>query len=219
MNRLHPLLKAHYPELEELLVRFASMPIRNQATVGGNIANASPIGDLPPVLLALEATICVDNGNIQRNIPVNEFFTGYRQTSLQNGEWIASVFLPFKRATSKLAAYKVSKRIEDDISAVCGVFHVQWQNDKIKEIKTGFGGVAATPVRATEFEQQLTGLNMSDPETRKLGESLLANAFNPLSDVRASANYRSDVVVNLWRRFWYEQTQQHIQTRISPCAN
>ena len=219
LNQVLPVLTQHYPQLEELIIRFASLPIRNQATIGGNIANASPIGDLPPVLLALGASIRVDNGERQRTIPADEFFIGYRQTQLEEKEWINSIFLPFISCSAKLAAYKVSKRIEDDISAVCAVFHVEVENDRIIGLKTGFGGVAATPVQAVDFEQNLIGLTLSASSTRDLGASLLNEAFTPLSDVRASAEYRSDIVANLWRRFWYQHTQSHIQTRISQCVN
>ena len=214
LTQLQKALSPHFPELDELLERFASTPIRNQASIGGNIANASPIGDLPPVLMALHSRLTLDNGKQQRDVPINAFFTDYRKTHLRPGEWIANIFVPYKGQNSLVAAYKVSKRFEDDISAVCGVFHLVVENGIIAEVSTGFGGVAATPVQALTFQQQLTGLTFSDPRTRDLGATLLLNAFTPLSDVRASAEYRNTIVANLWRRFWYQHAQPQIKTRV-----
>ncbi|MDO6710593.1 xanthine dehydrogenase small subunit [Aliiglaciecola sp. 2_MG-2023] len=215
-NQIEPTLLSHFPSLDELLWRFASVPIRNQATLGGNVANASPIGDMPPVLLALNAQILLDNGNATRQVPARSFFLDYRKTAMQNGEWIDSVHLPLLQTNAVLKAYKVSKRIEDDISAVCAVFHVVIKDNKIENISTGFGGVAATPVTANEFEQAMQGATWNASETLELGKQLLQNAFKPMDDVRASAQYRTDLVVNLWHRFWLENTQQNniIETRV-----
>ncbi|GAB2682079.1 xanthine dehydrogenase small subunit [Aliiglaciecola aliphaticivorans] len=215
-NQIDPLLLQHFPSLNELLWRFASVPIRNQATLGGNVANASPIGDMPPVLLALNAEISVDDGSSQRKIPARSFFLDYRKTALQKGEWIDSIHLPLLQSNAILKAYKVSKRMEDDISAVCAVFQVIIKDDKIESLFTGFGGVAATPVSASEFEQAMLGATWSSSETLALGKQLLLKAFQPMDDVRASAQYRTDLVVNLWHRFWLENTQQNnlIETRV-----
>lgn len=215
-NELEPLLLKHFPSLSELLWRFASVPIRNQATLGGNIANASPIGDMPPVMLAINAEIVADDGNTTRSIPAREFFLDYRKTALQTGEWIDSIKLPLLPPDAMLKAYKVSKRMEDDISAVCAVFYVIVEQNKIKEIYTGFGGVAATPVSAKSFEQNMLGAKWHSTDTLERGKALLRDAFTPMDDVRASANYRSDLVVNLWHRFWIENTQTSnaIETRV-----
>ncbi len=206
-------LLRHSPELAELIERFASHPIRNQATLGGNVANASPIGDMPPVLLALDAVIHVDNGSARRQIPAREFFTGYRQTQLGADEWIEAIHFPKRKANSLLRAYKVSKRHEDDISAVCAVFLLELENGVISKLRTGFGGVAATPVSANDAEQQLRGLTLADKHTSQLGQSLLYNAFNPIDDVRATAQYRKLVCQNLWQRLWLEQ-QGSIDIRV-----
>ncbi|MEP4889760.1 MAG: xanthine dehydrogenase small subunit [Aliiglaciecola sp.] len=215
-NQIEPVLLEDFPSLSELLWRFASVPIRNQATLGGNVANASPIGDMPPVLLALNATIAVDNGNATRQIPARSFFLDYRKTALQKGEWIDSIHLPLLPTNAILKAYKVSKRMEDDISAVCAVFHLTIQDNIIESVSTGFGGVAATPVSANQFEQGLLGATWDSADTLELGKQLLQNAFKPMDDVRASAEYRTDLVVNLWHRFWLENTQQSklIETRV-----
>ncbi|MFT4940417.1 MAG: xanthine dehydrogenase small subunit [Paraglaciecola sp.] len=206
----------HFPELSELLWRFASTPIRNQATLGGNVANASPIGDMPPALLALEAQIHVDNGEIRRVIPVTEFFSGYRKTQLRADEWLEAIFIPFKNNLTQLRAYKISKRQEDDISAVCAVFSIQLKDNKISTLRNGFGGVAATPAVVSDLNSMLIGKNWSDKDTYLLGKDILSKAFTPIDDVRASAAYRQKIIVNLWHRFWLETNQEShkIATRV-----
>ena len=206
-------LLTHFPELEELLWRFASTPIRNQATLGGNVANASPIGDMPPVLLALEAQIHLDNGLARRVIPAKDFFTGYRQTQLATHEWIEAITIPFKPRNSKLRAYKISKRFEDDISAVCAVFMLQIVDGKIVQLTNGFGGVAATPASVADLNNHLFGKCWADKATYALGKAILEKAFHPIDDVRASAAYRQKIIVNLWYRFWLETTHT-IETRV-----
>ena len=206
-SKMEALLLTHFPELHELLDRFASTPIRNQATLGGNVANASPIGDMPPALLALNARIQVDNGQARRDIPIGEFFTGYRQTLLQKNEWIEAIFIPYKKTNSKISAYKISKRQEDDISAVCAVFNLTLgENNIIQELASGFGGVAATPVSAIGLAAALVGKDWSQSATFEAGKVILSQAFNPIDDVRASATYRQTMIVNLWKRFWLQTT-------------
>ncbi|MBU2978928.1 xanthine dehydrogenase small subunit [Alteromonas sp. C1M14] len=204
-----------YPQLQELFTRFASLPIRNQATLGGNIANASPIGDTPPVMLALEASLVLDNGEECRTVAARDFFTGYRQTVMAKNEWIRRVIIPKKQPNQRVAAYKISKRQEDDISAVCAVFSLTIENHVVTKLTSGFGGVAATPVCCPELEQALVGLTWSDPTCLATGKQILANAFSPIDDVRASAAYRKQVLANLWHRFWLEhQTDNLIPTRV-----
>lgn len=214
-----PLLK-HYPELQELLWRFASTPIRNQATLGGNVANASPIGDFPPVLLALNAEVLLDNGDTRRQLPIKDFFLGYRQTALQAGEWVEAIRIPLPSESQSVRAYKVSKRMEDDISAVCAVFNVSLDNGNVSTISTGFGGVAAIPETVAELQQQLQGKAWQDSATMEAGKAILAQAFTPIDDVRATAAYRNTIVANLWHRFWLETNhQQHaIETRVTSHA-
>ncbi|WP_166425705.1 xanthine dehydrogenase small subunit [Paraglaciecola sp. 20A4] len=217
LSKMETLLLSHFPELHELLDRFASTPIRNQATLGGNVANASPIGDMPPALLALNARVKVDNGSTRRDIPINEFFTGYRQTLLQKDEWIEAIFIPYKKPNSKISAYKISKRQEDDISAVCAVFNLTIDNDNvIQDVSSGFGGVAATPASATDLRAAIVGKDWSQSATFEAGKNALSQAFNPIDDVRASADYRQTMIVNLWKRFWLQSNQQNhkIETRV-----
>ncbi|WP_416307972.1 xanthine dehydrogenase small subunit [Neptunicella sp. SCSIO 80796] len=216
LQQLQPELVQHFPELAELIERFASTPIRHQATLGGNVANASPIGDLPPVLLALGADIVLDNGTERRTVAAKQFFSGYRQTVMRADEWIESIRIPFKTEHSVLRAYKVSKRYEDDISAVCAVFYLTLDNDVIQSVSTGFGGVAATPVSCKTLAEKLLDKRWSDNQSMTTGKQILAEAFQPIDDVRASADYRNKVLANLWQRFWLETNQQDltIQTRV-----
>jgi len=209
-----PLLSA-FPQLAELITRFASLPIRNQATLGGNIANASPIGDMPPALLALGASLHLDNGQQVRVIPLKGFFIGYRQTQLEKGEWISAIEIPLLSKDNNVAAYKISKRMEDDISAVCAVFNLTLVDGVVTSLQTGFGGVAATPETCPTLEGALIGKQWKSADCLHLGKQMLKDAFNPIDDVRASAAYRSQVLSNLWHRFWLEnQAQNTIETRV-----
>ncbi|APD93753.1 xanthine dehydrogenase small subunit [Alteromonas mediterranea] len=210
-----PFLLNAFPQVAELVTRFASLPIRNQATIGGNVANASPIGDMPPLLLALNATLHLDNGDKVRTLPISEFFTGYRETQLVRGEWISAIEIPLKQPDQVLAAYKVSKRFEDDISAVCAVFNLTLNNGNVAAITTGFGGVAAIPSTCQALENALKGKQFSSSECLNLGKQILFDAFTPIDDVRATAEYRKTVLANLWHRFWLEnQSTNNIETRV-----
>jgi len=212
---LAPTLLSYFPQLAELITRFASLPIRNQATLGGNVANASPIGDMPPALLALNAIVHIDNGEQRRTVPIDDFFKGYRQTDLAKNEWLSALELPFVSDSHRIAAYKISKRLEDDISAVCAVFNVTVNDGVITEMSTGFGGVAATTVKCEALEKALTGRALASSECLNLGKQILFDAFDPIDDVRATAQYRKTVLANLWHRFWLEnQTQNAIETQV-----
>ncbi|MFC3120053.1 xanthine dehydrogenase small subunit [Agaribacter flavus] len=217
LSRVQGSLIEYFPSLNEIIERFASLPIRNQATLGGNIANASPIGDMPPVLLALNATVVVDNGKAYRAIAIDEFFTGYRQTKLAPDEWIDSIQIPLPTLSQMVKVYKVSKRFEDDISAVCAAFSICLDSKGcVLELSTGFGGVAATPVQCSHLKEALVGKLWANKQVLDETKSILENAFTPIDDVRASAQYRTTVVANLWHRFWLETNHatQAIETRV-----
>ena len=215
LNDAAPLLLNAFPQVAELVTRFASLPVRNQATIGGNVANASPIGDMPPLLLALNAILHLDNGESVRMIPISTFFTGYRETMLAKDEWISAIEIPLKQPNQALAAYKISKRFEDDISAVCAVFNVTLDNGKVEAISSGFGGVAAVPSTCNALENVLKGKQFASNECLTLGKQVLFDAFSPIDDVRATAQYRKTVLANLWHRFWLEnQTANQIETRV-----
>ncbi|MDX1482247.1 MAG: xanthine dehydrogenase small subunit [Woeseiaceae bacterium] len=195
-----PALVAHYPQLKELLLRYGSPPIRNAATLGGNIANGSPIGDSMPVLLALGATLRLCKGGAVREVALDSFYTGYQASVLDAGEFLLSIRLPKPRPETRFGCYKISKRFDQDISAVCAAFHVTLDDGRIGTARVAFGGMAETPRRAEKTEAALTGR----PFTRDgiaAAMSALDDDFDPISDQRASADYRRRVAANLLLRF------------------
>ncbi len=217
------LLCAEYPDLAELLRRFGSTQVRNQATLGGNVANASPIADLPPVLIALGARVVLQRGEQLRSVDIENYFTGYKKTVLAKDdgdgevEFIRSIQLPRAKPGGCLKAYKVSKRMDDDISAVCAVFSVTLKGNVIKAVRTGFGGMAATPRRALHCEQALRGQAL-DERTLESAQRALAEDFQPISDVRAGASYRMTVAQNLLRRLSIELLEPKVPTRVGTHA-
>ncbi|MFT6270069.1 MAG: xanthine dehydrogenase small subunit [Alphaproteobacteria bacterium] len=220
LSELENILLSHFPSLQEVMERFASVPIRNQATIGGNIASASPIGDMPPILIALKAQIVLDNGTKYRSMPVEDFFITYKETKLNKYEWLDSVQIPLPAANQTLRVYKVSKRIEDDISAVCMALNITIDNNKVVELSAGFGGVAATPATCLSLTNDLVGMQWSSTNALKQGQQILLNAFTPIDDVRATGAYRKQLLKNLWHRFWLETNSNahKIETRVSQHA-
>ena len=229
LSQCGDLLCDEYPDLGELLRRFGSAQIRNQATLGGNIANASPIADLPPVLIALDAEVVLQKGERQRSVAIENYFLDYKKTALAGGEFIRAIRLPVAKSGGCLKAYKVSKRIDDDISALCAVFFVARKGNLIETIRTGFGGMAAIPKRALRCEQALLGQPL-DHHTLAKAQQALREDFQPISDVRASAAYRMTVAQNLLQRLFIElgiespvesPVESHppkIPTRVGACA-
>ena len=190
-------------DIGDMLYRYGSTQVRNQATVGGNIGNASPIGDLPPLFIALKADVVLRCANGERTIPLESFFIDYKKTALEKNEIIAGVRFTSDRlttASSVLRVYKISKRIDDDISSVCAVFHCSNVGAETLELTAAFGGMAAIPRRATQLEQAaLKGV--ADPVQIK---HALQQDFQPISDARASADYRMSVATNLYVKFLAE---------------
>lgn len=201
--RLEELLGATYPELSALLKRFGSRQIRNVATVGGNLANGSPIGDLAPVFMALDARITLQDIEGTRTLPLDGFFKAYRRTALRDGEFIRSVSIPRLPETARLKVYKVSKRIDDDISTVCLACAITLQDGRIEKCRMAFGGMAEKTERARNTERALAG-NPLDASTIGLAQAALAQDFQPISDVRATAQYRLQVAGNLLERMRLE---------------
>lgn len=200
-----------FPAVSDLLHRLGSLQVRNQGTLGGNIANASPIGDMPPVLLALDARLRIRNAHDVTEIPIHEFFTGYRQTCLTTGSVIESIILPKLGEKSFLRIYKLSKRLDDDISAVCLALHLTLDGTRILDARLGLGGMAAIPARAYQAEASLIGKDFI-PEELHEAQMALAEEFSPLSDVRASAEYRMKSVQNLLLRAALEyQSNQSLE--------
>ena len=212
------LLCAEYPGIKELLHRFGSTQVRNQATVGGNIANASPIADLPPVLIALGADLVLQRGKHLRSIETENFFSGYKKTVLAEDEFIKSIVLPRAKPGGHLKAYKISKRMDDDISAVCAVFNITLKGNVVAAIRTGFGGMAAVPKRALHCEQALLGRPL-DPHTLEKAKQALAQDFQPISDVRAGASYRMTVAQNLLHRLSIELCEPKIRVRVTSASD
>ncbi|CAI1601526.1 4-hydroxybenzoyl-CoA reductase subunit gamma [Serratia quinivorans] len=213
LSDLYPLLADYHPAFGQLLARFASQQIRNQGTLGGNIANASPIGDAAPLLLALDACLMLRCGAVRRELPLSDFFLDYRQTALQPGEFIESIVLP-AQAPADFRAWKVSKRLEDDISAVCGAFNLTLEQGTIRDARLAFGGMAATPKRAKLCEQLLVGQPWRRA-TVELAAQALAQDFTPLSDFRASSAYRLLVAQNLLRRYFIALTEPQLAIEVT----
>ena len=200
---------ARYPTLAEVANRFASPPVRNSGTLCGNIANGSPIGDSMPVLIALGATVRLRHGESERVIPLEDLYLGYQKKSLAPGELVVSVLLPLPSADDpvKVATYKISKRYEQDISAVCAAFAMRVQAGVVVDARICFGGVGPTPMRARRVEAALIGQPFSEVVC-EAARRHFSEDFQPISDMRASAAYRQTVASNLLRRFYLEISGQ-----------
>ena len=196
-------LEQHYPELREVLRRFASPPIRNAGTLAGNVANGSPIGDSMPPLIALGARVVLRKGGTRRELPLEDLYLAYQKTALAPGEFVERVRVPVRSAGLQFATYKISKRFDQDISAVCAAFALVVEGRTIRSARVAFGGMAATPTRAAGCEAALTGRPW-DEATCERAAAALARDFTPLTDMRASAAYRSAVAQNLLRKFRLE---------------
>jgi xanthine dehydrogenase small subunit len=204
-----PALLKYFPDFRELFIRFASPPIRNTGTLGGNVANGSPIGDSMPALLALDATLLLSSAAGSRVIALSDFYKDYMVNDLAEGEFVAAIRVPLPSAPALLRGYKISKRFDQDISAVSAAFSVlrdgRLPDAPVSQVRLAFGGMAATVRRASQCEAALLGQpwNVSTVE-RAL--TALAEDFSPMSDMRASAAYRLRVAQNLLRRFCLETT-------------
>jgi xanthine dehydrogenase small subunit len=203
LSHIQSKLQGHFPSLDTMLHWFAARQVRNRATIGGNLGTASPIGDLAPVFLALDATIELVSIDGERTLPLTEFFQGYRQTALQPGEIIVSVTIPKLRPGVFNQSDKIGKRGTDDISIVSAAFTIELSQDLITKTRLAYGGVAATPIRATEVEAQLIGQPWTIETVHAIKPSL-EQTFSPLSDLRASAAYRQTLVANLFEKFFAE---------------
>jgi xanthine dehydrogenase small subunit len=203
LSRVFPWLLEEWPEIDTFFSRFAGLPIRNSATLGGNIANGSPIGDSMPLLLALDAQLVLyslkDGAPSSRSVDLKHFYRGYKQTDLQANELIQSIRIPRRQSGERLFAYKISKRFEDDISAVCMVCWVKSRSTVIQSVRMGLGGVAPSPVRAYQTEMILEGQTAEAALFERAAQCLDAE-FQPISDMRASKTYRQRLLRNLLQR-------------------
>ena len=197
------MLVSLYPNLKELIDRFGSLQIRNQCTLGGNIANASPIADMPPLLLILDASVILRMSNKTREMSMQDFFLGYKKTALRKSEFIKSIRIPKINHSHMVRVYKVSKRFDDDISASCGAICMRIEDGKITKARIAFGGMAEIPRRAVKCEEALEGRDWNE-ETIKLGMEAIQKDFSPISDFRATKDYRLQVSQNLLLRYFYE---------------
>jgi xanthine dehydrogenase small subunit len=196
-------LAQRIPSLTEVWLRFASPPIRHAGTMGGNIANGSPIGDSAPVLMALDAQLVLRKGSRVRRLPLAEFYLGYMKNQLHPGELVQALAVPLASANAQVRAYKISKRYDCDISAVCAGLAIVLDGETVQLVRLAFGGMAATVKRAAGAEAALTGQAWTQESVQR-AQAALAQDFRPLSDMRASAGYRLQVAQNLLQRYWLE---------------
>jgi xanthine dehydrogenase small subunit len=196
-------LVQYYPQLAEMWERFASVPIRNAGTLGGNVANGSPIGDAMPGLIALGARVVLRNSERARVLPMEDLYVAYMQKAMQPDEVVEAVEVPWPSPAVQFRTYKVSKRYESDISAVCAAFAIKVERGTIVEARVAFGGMAATPQRASHTEAALAGKPWAET-TLRAAMAALATDYTPLTDMRATAAYRMQVAQNLLERFYLE---------------
>ncbi|MZI93387.1 xanthine dehydrogenase small subunit [Vibrio sp. CAIM 722] len=212
LSKVHQWIKRYVPNADELFSRIGSLSIRHRATLGGSLGHASPIGDIAPLIMSLNGMIEIDDGEQRRLIAPEDFITGYRTTVLTAKQWISAIHLTPPQENEKHAIYKISKRYEDDISTVLLALKVRFNAQGIiAECYIAAGGIAATSVRLTDIETFWIGKPLS-AELIKQTQHHVSHIIQPLSDVRASADYRITLVKNLLQRFYLES--QHIPTRL-----
>jgi len=196
-------LKQYYPDFADMLARFAAKQVRQQGSFGGNVGNASPIGDTPPVLLALNANLTLTSAKGSRRVSINDFFVDYRKTILAADELISNIHIPLPAANSFLKVYKISKRQDDDISAVLAAFNLSVVDGVITQASLAFGGMAATPKHAAATEAALVGQRFTQATIDSAKQQLSVD-FQPMSDMRATREYRLEVSRNLLQKAFIE---------------
>jgi xanthine dehydrogenase small subunit len=195
------------PSFGDMVRRIGAAQIRAMGTIGGNIGNASPIGDTMPPLIALDATLETASRQGRRTIPLDTFITGYRQTVLQDGEIITAVRIPKPPSDRLVRIYKVARRIDQDISAASAAFALDVANGQVKRARVAFGGVADRPLRAPAVEEALTGRDWT-LENARAAASAVRQSISPIDDARGSAAYRQTVCINMLERLWWETAGQ-----------
>ncbi len=203
IEALRKALAPRFPSFAEMLRRYGSTQVRNAATIGGNIANGSPIGDGPPALISLGATLHLRRGDDRREIPLESFFLDYRKQDRRPGEFVEAVTIP--ATAPSLRCYKLAKRFDQDISAVCACFNLTIEAGKVTDARLAFGGMAGTPKRAAHAEAALLGQHWT-LATAEAAAAALAEDFTPMSDMRASAAYRLKSAQNLLLRYFHDLT-------------
>ncbi len=205
MNRIGEALGDLHPSYAEMIRRYASVQVRHAATVGGNIANGSPIGDNPPALIALGASLHLRKGDTRRTLPLEKFFIDYGKQDRVPGEFVEAVSFP--RQADRLKCYKLSKRFDQDISAVCGCFNITVAEGTVTQARIAFGGMAGVPKRATQVETTLTGKPWT-AATVQSALTMFAEDYAPMSDMRASAHYRLETAKAMLERYFLEDQGQ-----------
>ncbi len=196
-------LAKRWPALTDVWLRFASPPIRHAGTMGGNVANGSPIGDSAPILMALDAQIELRLGHHVRCMPLPDFYVDYMNNRLEPGEFVQAVVVPALAAERQVRGYKISKRFDCDISAVCAGFAIELDGETVRAVRLAFGGMAGIVKRAAHAEAALLGQPWNEASVAA-AQAALARDFTPLTDMRASAAHRAQVAANLLMRFWLE---------------
>ena len=206
-------LAKHWPDLGELVRRIGSRQVRNTGTIGGNIANGSPIGDMPPALIALDTTLHLRGDKGRRSLPLEDYFLAYGKQDRAPGEYVEGVEIPLPDTADRLRCYKLSKRFDVDITAVLGCFDIAVSDGQITAARIAFGGMAGIPCRARQVENALTG----QPWTEAIIRTAMAkfkNDFKPMSDMRASEEYRAKAAANLLLEYFLEMQTDRSQTRL-----
>ncbi|MHA6264856.1 xanthine dehydrogenase small subunit [Arenibacterium sp. CAU 1754] len=207
MNQVRGTVQTLHPSYGELIRRYGSAQVRGAATIGGNIANGSPIGDNPPALIALGATLHLRKGQTRRSLPLEDFFLEYGKQDRAPGEFVEAV--SFARQTDRLRCYKLSKRFDQDISALCGCFSITVSDDRISAARIAFGGMAGIPKRASAVENALIGQDWN-AQTIATAQAMFERDFQPLSDMRASSAYRLETARSMLARYFAEDTGQAV---------
>lgn len=205
LNALREAVAPLHPDFAELIRRYASEQVRGAATIGGNIANGSPIGDGPPALIALGATLYLRRGSERREMPLEQFFIDYGKQDRRPGEFVEAISVP--RQPDRLRCYKLSKRFDQDISAVCGCFSITVEGGRVTGARIAFGGMAGIPKRAAGVEAALVGAAWSADSVAR-AQAAFAEDFQPLSDMRASATYRLEAAKGMLARYFAEDQGQ-----------
>ena len=205
MTEVLALARTHHPHWADMIRRYGSEQVRNAATIGGNIANGSPIGDNPPALIAMGATLHLRHGDTTRDMPIEDFFIAYGKQDRAAGELVTGVTIP--KSAPDLRCYKISKRFDQDISAVCGCFNITVSGGTVTAARIAFGGMAATPHRAMQVETALIGQPWTQA-TIDAAAAAFAQDYTPMSDMRASAAYRIQIAQNLLHRYFADSNGQ-----------
>jgi len=206
-------LSEPYPDLGVMMRRLGSTQVRNSGTIGGNIANGSPIGDMPPALIAAGATLILRQWNERRAVPLEDFFIAYGKQDRRPGEFVEAVRVPDPEPGAIFKVFKLSKRFDQDISAVCGAFNIQIVDEAVVSARIAYGGMAGTPKRAMACEEALVGQPWNTTTINAAVEAL-AGDFKPLTDARASAAYRALTAGNMLRKVFIESARPDLDTRV-----